>query len=189
MFATTARKPAVLISVALAVVAAVVGGAILFTSSKASGVDLTSAKLVPADASLYVGMNTDLSSSQWVAAFDLVKRLGQKDPQQALKDAAEADGDVKWEDDVAPFLGGDASFFMRGGGVGELASGGRNFDGAVIFKCNDTAKALDVIRKRAGTRLEARSYDGTAYFADESSPGFAAIIGDHLVVAGTESAL
>ena len=76
MFATTARKPAVLISVALAVVAAVVGGAILFTSSKASGVDLTSAKLVPADASLYVGMNTDLSSSQWVAAFDLVKRLG-----------------------------------------------------------------------------------------------------------------
>ena len=189
MFATTARKPAVLIGVALAVVAAVVGGAILFTSSKASGVDLTSAKLVPADASLYVGMNTDLSSSQWVAAFDLVKRLGQKDPQQALKDAAEAGGDVKWEDDVAPFLGGDASFFMRGGGVGELASGGRNFDGAVIFKCNDTAKALDVIRKRAGTRLEARSYDGTAYFADESSPGFAAIIGDHLVVAGTESAL
>ena len=40
MFAL-ATKPAFLISVALAAVAAVVGGAILFTSSKASEVDLT----------------------------------------------------------------------------------------------------------------------------------------------------
>lgn len=189
MLAAAAHKPAVLISVALAAVAAVVGGAILFTSSKASEVDLTSAKLVPADASLYFGMNTDLSSSQWVAAFDLVKRLGVDDPEQELKDAAEGEGGVTWEDDVAPFLGGDASFFIRGGGISGLVSGGLNFDGGAIFRCNNANKALDAIRRQADVQLKPRTYGGVTYFVDDQEEGFAAVLGSHLVVTSSESAM
>ena len=48
----------------LVAVAAVIGGAILFTSSRASEVNLTTASLVPDDAGIYLAINTDLTSSQ-----------------------------------------------------------------------------------------------------------------------------
>ena len=80
------RNTGVFITLGLAVVGAVVAAFILFSSGKATDVDLTTARLVPADASLYFALNTDLSSDQWVATFKLIERLGQKNPQQELED-------------------------------------------------------------------------------------------------------
>ena len=68
----------VLVGVAVALV-------FFFSSSSASGVNLTSAALVPADTALYVGINTDLESSQWVASFTLLERLGVDDPKGSAK--------------------------------------------------------------------------------------------------------
>jgi hypothetical protein len=59
------------ITVGLVAVAAVVGGAILFTSGRASEVNLTTASLVPEDAGVYFALNTDLTSSEWVNTFRL----------------------------------------------------------------------------------------------------------------------
>ena len=107
------------ITAGLVAVAAVVGGVILFTSSRASEVNLTTASLVPEDAGIYVALNTDLSSSQWVNTFRLAERLGADDPEGDLKDGADTAG-LDWEDDVAPFLGGNAALYVQGFSLDDL---------------------------------------------------------------------
>ncbi|MGB4862162.1 MAG: DUF3352 domain-containing protein [Tepidiformaceae bacterium] len=161
-------------------IAAVVGGAILFTSGKASEVNLTSASLVPADAGFYFALNTDLTSSQWVNAFQLAERLGQEDPEGELKTGAD-DAGFDWEDDVAPFLGGDAAVFVSGVSISDTSA-----TGAVILRCKDAKKALDVIDENGGLGDDAE-YGGIEYY--DVQGGFVAIIGNHLVIAFDEESM
>src|SRR4051794_12911685 len=99
------RRYVILVTALLAIVAAGVAGVVLTRSGSASGVDLTSANLVPANAAIYVAINTDLTSSQWLSGFRLVQQLGQNNPNSKLKSSA-SDGGVNWDAEVAPFLGG-----------------------------------------------------------------------------------
>ncbi|MGE3073530.1 MAG: DUF3352 domain-containing protein [Dehalococcoidia bacterium] len=168
------------ITAGLVAIGALVGGAILFTSGKASEVNLTSAGLVPDDAGVYFALNTDLTSSQWVNAFQLAERLGQDDPEDELKNGADEAG-LDWEDDVAPFLGGDAAVFVRGISIDDISA-----QGAVILRCKDAKKALDVIDEQAGLGDDS-TYGGTKYY--DAQGGFVAIIGDHLVVAFDEDSM
>ncbi len=177
------RQQGILITVALALVGAIVGGAILFTSGKASEVNLTSASLVPEDAAIYVGFNTDLSSSQWVAAFRLAKRLGAKDPEAELKDSVSI-ADLDWEREVAPFLGGDAAFYFKSINILDA-----NFEGGVILKAKDADRALEVLVNKAPADFKKKSYSGVQYIADEDGAMYAAVIGDHLAVATSEESL
>lgn len=168
------------ITAGLVAVAAVVGGVILFTSSRASEVNLTTASLVPEDAGIYVALNTDLSSSQWVNTFRLAERLGADDPEGDLKDGADTAG-LDWEDDVAPFLGGNAALYVQGFSLDDL-----NAQGAVIVRCDDPKRALEVIEDQAGP-FDDEKYAGVAYHAMVG--GFAAVIGDHLVIAFDEDSM
>lgn len=168
------------ITAGLVAVAAVVGGAILFTSSRASEVNLTTASLVPKDAGVYFALNTDLSSSQWVNTFRLAERLGADDPKGKLQDGADEAG-LDWEDEVAPFLGGNAALYLRGFSISDL-----NAEGAVIVRCKDPKKALGVIEDQAGP-FDDETYNGVKYHA--MMTGFAAIIGDHLVIAFDEDSM
>jgi hypothetical protein len=54
----------VILTAAVALAGAAAGAVILFTSSKASDVNLTTASLVPADAGMHIALNTDLSSRE-----------------------------------------------------------------------------------------------------------------------------
>ena len=177
------RQQGILLTVALAVVGVVVGGLLLFTSSKASEVNLTSASLVPEDAAIYFGFNTDLSSSQWVAAFKLAKRLGAKDPEAELKDSATI-ADLDWESEVAPFLGGDAAFYFKS--INIFAG---DFEGGVILKAKKPARALEVLVQQAPADFKKKAYSGVDYIADEDGAMFAALLGDHLAVATSERSL
>jgi hypothetical protein len=145
---------------ALVAVAAVVGGAIWYTSGKASDVNLTTASLVPEDAGFYFALNTDLTSSQWVSTFNLAERLGQDDPEEQLKDTAD-EVDIDWDDDVAPFLGGNAAVFVRGIDINDF-----NAQGAVILKCTDAEAALEVLDDQVGLGDE-EEYERTEYFDAE----------------------
>jgi hypothetical protein len=165
----------------LVAVAAVVGGAIWYTSSQASEVNLTTANFVPEDAGVYFALNTDLTSSQWVSTFNLAERLGTEDPEEELKDSAD-DADIDWEDDVAPFLGGNAAIFVRGIDIENFGA-----QGAVILKCTDAEAALEVIEDQAGLGDE-DEYEGIEYF-EAADGGYAAVIGDHLVIAFDEESL
>lgn len=176
------RSPLVL-TLGLAVVGAVVAGFILFTSGKASDVELTTASLVPADAGLYVAINTDLSSEQWVAAFNLIERLGQDDPEEELEDTVD-DAGVDWEKDVVPFLGGNAAVYLRSTNVSLFEQ-----DGGLILKCKDAKAALDVIMDESGFDFEDDDYEGVEYHYAEDGGIFIAIIGDHLAIASEEDEL
>ncbi|MEP6870858.1 MAG: DUF3352 domain-containing protein [Anaerolineaceae bacterium] len=169
------RQYGILITLGLAVVAAAIGGVVLFTSGRASEVDLTTAKLAPSDPALYVAFNTDLSSSQWVSAFKLIERLGAANPEKRLKDTL-FDGGVDWEKDVAPFLGGNAALYVRGFSISDLS-----LQGAAIVKCKDAKRALQVVQDQSGLDFTEQRYSGVTYF--DGGGMFLARIGDHLVLA------
>ncbi len=174
-------KAGLAITGALVAVAAVVGGAILFTSSRASEVNLTTASLVPEDAGIYFALNTDLASSQWVSTFRLAERLGAEDPEEELKDGAD-DAGFDWDDEIAPFLGGNAAVFVRGLSISDISA-----QGAVIVRCKDAEQALEVLDDQLGLGDD-DEYGGIEYH--ELSPGaFVAVIGDHLVIAFDEESL
>lgn len=169
------RQYGILITLGLAVVAAAIGGVILFSSGRASAVDLTTAKLAPSDPALYVAFNTDLASSQWVSAFKLIERLGTANPEKRLRDTV-FDGGVDWEKDVAPFLGGNAALYMRGFSISD-----RSLQGAAIVKCKDAKRALQVVQDQSGLDFTEQKYSGVTYF--DGGGMFLARIGDHLVLA------
>lgn len=175
-------KFGLVITGALVALAAVVGGAILITSGRASEVNLTTASLVPHDAGAYFALNTDLSSSQWVNTFRLAERLGADDPEDQLKDGAR-EADLDWEDDVAPFLGGNAALFLRGISISDISA-----QGAVILRCKDSNRALKVIEEQGG-KGEKGNYGGVEYFKAEAEDGFVARIDEHLVIAFDEDSL
>ncbi len=169
------------LTIGIAVLGAAVAGAILFTSSRASEVNLTTAQLVPADAGLYFALNTDLSSDQWVATFNLIKKLGNDDPEGELRDGAE-EGGVDWEKDVAPFLGGNAAVYVRGVDIMNF-----DFSGSVIFRAKDARRVMEVIEEQAGVWDE-QTYSGVEY-VELGIMGCAARLADHVVIAYDEASL
>jgi hypothetical protein len=159
-----------ILAAVIAVVGAIVGGIILVTSSSASDVDLTTARFVPADAGVYMAFNTDLSSSQWVSAFNIIEKLGR---------TATEGGGIDWDHDVAPFLGGNAAFYLRGA-AGVLEG---DFSGAVILRCTDSARAMQVVIDQSGGDYTDAEHEGASYKVDESMGVFIADIDHHLVIA------
>jgi hypothetical protein len=172
------------VAVVLAVVAALVVGLVAAAASRTGkSTDVTSARLVPADAALYVGVNTDLTSDQWVSAFRLVQRLGEKDPQGTLHDAAANQGNLDWKNDVTPFLGGDASIFLH-----NISLTDDGTDGGVVFRCRDAARALKVIEDKDGG-LRNGSHNGQSYRYDADQHTYVARIDNYLVVTSSEQSL
>ena len=169
------------LTIGIAVVGAAVAGAILFTSSRADEVNLTTAQLVPADAGLYLALNTDLSSEQWVATFNLVEKLGEDDPEEELRDGAEETG-IDWENDVAPFLGGNAAVYVRGVDIENF-----DFSGSVIFRAHDAERVMEILEEQAGVWDE-HTYEGIEYL-ELGLDGFAARLDDHVVIAYDEASL
>lgn len=171
----------VILTAMVVVAGAAVGAVILFTSSRASDVNLTTASLVPADAGLYFALNTDLSSGQWVAAFKLAEKLGAEDPEGELKDGAE-DAGFDWEDDIAPFLGGNAAVYVRGIDLEDASA-----QGAVILRAKDPGRVMKILEEQAGS-LGEDEYSGVEFAVLEMG-GFAARLGDHVVIALDEASL
>lgn len=172
------------ITIALAVVGAAVAGVVLFSSSRANEVDLTTANLVPADAGVYVAINTDLDSSQWITAFNLLERLGEEDPEGELRSTVDEQDGLNWEDDVAPFLGGNAAFFMTSVDIATF-----DIRGGVVVRASDPDRALEVIKDQGAVVFKELDRRGTTYFANSLGSMFAAILGDHLVVTIDEATL
>jgi hypothetical protein len=169
------------LTIAIAVLGAAVAGAVLFTSSRATEVNLTTAQLVPADAGFYFALNTDLSSEQWISTFNLIKKLGNEDPEGELREGAEESG-VDWENDVAPFLGGNAAVYVRGIDLMNF-----DFSGAVIFRAKNAGRVMQVLEDQAGVWDE-HTYSGVEYL-ELGLMGYAARLDEHVVIAYDEASL
>ena len=172
------------ITLGLGMVAAVVVTFLLVLSSDAEEVNLTSARLVPGDAGLFVGLNSDLDGSQWVNAFSLVERLGQDEPEAELKRTLLEDEDINWEGDIAPFLGGDAAFFLR-----SFDPATSEFSGGVVFSTNDPGAALEVLVRESDFTFVDGEHSGLAYQLSIEDGSAAGVLGDHLVVALDEDTM
>lgn len=185
--ADRSRRNAILLTVVVAALAAAVAGFFFFRSGKASGVNLTTAELVPEDALVYVGINTDLASNQWVTAFKLAERMGVEDAEEEFRDLFEDEADVDFDEEVAPFLGGDAGIFMS-----SFSFDGAEFEGAAIVRARDPKKAVDVLLREAddqGAEVDKKSYSGVDYYTRDDSDEVLARIGDHVIVASNERSL
>jgi hypothetical protein len=181
---TVSRRNGLGITIALAAVAAIVVGFVLIQSGSARGVDLTTANLVPEDAGVYFALNTDLASSQWVAAFKLIEKLGQEDPEDELKNGLEDLGGLDWEDDIAPLLGGNAAIYLKSFDFADL-----DVKGAVILKCKDSEAALKVLRRQLPLDLTKEKRGSVEYYAADGGTGFLARLGEHIVITADEESL
>ena len=97
------RRPAVALLAVLALAVAGCGG----SSKKAGSASGSSgaASLVPANATAYVAINTDLSSSQWKTLNSLVEKFPSKAKLLAMFRTELQKQGVYWEQDVKPALG------------------------------------------------------------------------------------
>ena len=168
----------------LVIVGAAVAGVVLLRPSKAAAVTLSTAGFVPADAAVYVAMNTDLSSTQWLQADNLATRLGRTDPQQDLRNAVHEQGDVDWQSEVTPFLGGDIAIYLSG-----LDSSGSVPQGAAIARCTDAGRAMAVLEAKIGGDLQAGTYEGVPYRYDSGHSIYLARLSDYVVVANNQDSL
>ena len=178
------RQYGAFITAGLAAVAAVVVGALLLTSSSADEIDLTTADLVPADAGVYIAINTDLASTQWIDAFALIERLGQDDPEGQLRDNAEQQGGFDWEEDIAPFLGGNAAFFLA-----DIDPTRGLVQGALIMQARDAERAQRVLILESGGDFVDDVYRDVEFKADRDQDLYIARIDDHLIITADEDSL
>ncbi|HEX6030390.1 MAG TPA: DUF3352 domain-containing protein, partial [Tepidiformaceae bacterium] len=184
--ASRGRQP-LAISVTLGLIAATIAWFLVSASSQAEDVDLTTADLVPGDAAVYVGLNTDLDSSEWISAFALVEKLGRNDPEADLRQAFEDEGELDWDKQVTPFLGGNAAFYMRSYDW----SGDAPDEFGVIVKAQDPVQAMGVFLHQldAVGGQELLDYDGQSYShfqPPDDEAGYIAVMGKHLIITTTE---
>ena len=145
--------------------------------------DLPTAHLVPEDVALYVGLSTDLDAKSWLGAFALLERLGIEDPLGKVREGLEGEGEVDWDDEIEPFLGGAAVIFLSGFDSDRREVGP---PGAVIFHARDASAAEAVILSRRSDNFEERGYRDVAYKVMDEG-GVLAVIGDHFIYAVDET--
>ena len=181
----TSTRLALVVGVALAVAAIVVLSFVLREGdvpAPTDGIgDLPTAHLVPEDVALYVGLSTDLDAKSWLGAFALLERLGIEDPLGKVREGLEGEGEVDWDDEIEPFLGGAAVIFLSGFDAedGEPS-------GAVIFHARDASAAEAVILSRRSDGFVERNYRDVAYKVMDEG-GVIAVIGDHFIYAVDET--
>ena len=181
----TSTRLALVVGVALAVAAIVVLSFVLRDGdvpAPTDGIgDLPTAHLVPEDVALYVGLSTDLDAKSWLGAFALLERLGIEDPLGKVREGLEGEGEVDWDDEIEPFLGGAAVLFLSGFDAedGEPS-------GAVIFHARDASAAEAVILSRRSDGFVERDYRDVAYKVMDEG-GVIAVIGDHFIYAVDET--
>lgn len=84
-------------------------GAVGAVWARTNGGAPDTARLVPAEAVVYAAVNTDATSRQWVLTAQLLKRLGLDDAARQARDRGARRAELRWEEDIAPFLGGEAA--------------------------------------------------------------------------------
>jgi hypothetical protein len=140
----------------LAILAAGCGG----TSDPGAG----GASIVPASATAFIELNTDLDSSQWQTVDELASRFPDKEKAvKALRDGIRKEG-VDWEREVKPALGPEVDFVWL-----DFENDGQNF--VVLVQPDDESKFKELLKKdtEAGEDFVAEEVAGWQVLAQ--SPG------------------
>lgn len=147
------------------VVLSVVTGALWALGSSSGGRErFSSLELAPRDAALYVAINTEPTSSQWLAVNDVLETLNAKDPIRKAIDEALADFDLEFERDILPLAGDEAYFAITD--VTSL----ENSEGFVLgFQLRDARRAEEIlldIAEQEGTEYKREEYEGVTIYKE-----------------------
>ncbi|MDX6509824.1 MAG: hypothetical protein QOG81_1576 [Gaiellaceae bacterium] len=140
--------------VAFALLLAACGGSSSTKSSSASG-GASGADASPADAAVFISVNTDLSSSQWKTVNTLLAKFPGKDKTLAsTRQSFETSSGLNWETDVKPALGAELDFVVldasnTGGGVALTQPKDQGKFDALVAKAN-AKKAGSLVTEKVG---------------------------------------
>ncbi len=100
----------VAVAISVSVIAAVVVALWVIGSGNGQRDKFSTLEIAPRDLAVYVAINTDPTSSQWLAVNGLLDTLNASDPLLEAINEALAEFDLEWERDILP-LAGDEAFF------------------------------------------------------------------------------
>ncbi len=171
---------------------------LLWMGGSASGerARFSSLGIAPKEADIFVAVNTDPTSPQWLAVDGSLEAINAKDPVRRAIDKALAEVNLDWEDDILPAAGDEAFFSVPD--ISKLDEGGY----VAGFRLRDTGKARKVfvsLRARAeedGEEFKQEDYQGvTVYYTQDTSSfansdnGAVALLDDVLAVGASPDAV
>ena len=125
----------------------------------------SSLEIAPKDGDVFVAVNTDPTSPQWLAVNDSLDAINAKDPIRRAIDEALAEVNLDWEEDILP-VAGDEAFFS----VPDVSEAGTDGGYVAGFRLRDTEKAREVfdgLRERAveeGQEYREEEYEGVTIY-------------------------
>ena len=140
--------------------------------------------LAPAGALIYGEVTLEPEGDQKEAIDAIVSKFpGEGAAGERLKGLIEqalraSDAPITFKDDIEPWLGDEAAFFLTGEG-----KGGRFENGALLLATDDEDAAREAVEKSFEEKPESRSYKDVEYLTDGDG---AAAVFDGFVVAGSE---
>jgi len=137
----------------IAVSAAIIGGVVAVLWSLGSSVSarepFSTLRMVPQDVDLYVALNTEPASEQWIAVADLLDTVDAEDPLRDLWSELLAEEGIDWEDDIVALLGDEGYI-----GVTDFSTLD-DYRGAVAaFELRDVERARDFFLDKAQAELD-----------------------------------
>ncbi len=159
--------------ISVAVLTAVVTFLWTLGSGAAERTPFSTVDLVPRDVDFYLAVNTEPSSSQWIAFAGTLSKLKLEDPVRDAWNELLLEEDVRWDEDVVSLLGDEGYIAITDFGALE---DGRGAVGA--FRLRDEGKAEELFLRLArpaaedeGVELLDEEYRGEkVYYVEETDP-------------------
>jgi hypothetical protein len=177
-----------LIPLSAGVIGLTVGALWLVGSSSGQRERFSSLEIAPADPVFYMAINTEPSSSQWIAVSDVLGTLNAKEPLRDAIDEELLKFGLEFERDILP-LAGDEGYLA----ITDVDALSNNTGGFVIaFRLSDVDKAEQIaldVAEQEGTEFSEEEYEGvTIRESDnlsEGDPGAIAFVENVMVVGVT----
>ena len=149
----------------------------------------SAAELIPAGAVMYGEATLKPEGDQKAALDSLLAKFpgggqaGEKLKEAIEKGLRESQGDLSFKDDIEPWLGDEAAFFVSGFNL----TGGFE-SSALLVATEDEGGAEDALEKAAEGKVTKQDYNGVEYLTDESGGDtHAGAVFDGYLVLGNEA--
>jgi len=176
---------------ALTLVVAIVIALWMVGSASGEREKFSSLEFAPRDAEVFLAVNTDPTSLQWLAVAGALDDLNAKDPVRREIDEALAEFDMEWDRDITPVAGDEAFFSMP-----DIDDSDTWTAGILIRDSKKAKETFDALNEDEVT-LEEEEYEGVTVYIERSSfgsfgsdveiPGTAIAFMDELIVLGSSS--
>jgi len=153
-----------LIPLSAGVIGLTVGALWLVGSSSGQRERFSSLEIAPADPVFYMAINTEPSSSQWIAVKDTLETLNAKDPIRDAIDEVLLEFNLQFERDILPLAGAEGYFAITD--IDALSTNAGGFVMAVQLR--DGARAEEIFLGLPDPAEGQEEYEGETLYFDET---------------------